>query len=121
VHLLGEFRQRRYPQHVDHVLSCDLHRPLSFRLGAPHGLDCAEKVAEAGFVALVILRIGQPFLDWQADGLLLWQAGLGQGQLGTDVDFEFVQEGGAAAGVLRDFMRRLLRAGMNGGSPARNG
>jgi hypothetical protein len=83
-----------------HVLSCALHRSLTFRLGAPagagavfQGLDRAEKVAEADFVALGIRRIEQPLVDRYADGLLFRLAGLGLGQLCTDVKLEFVQEG----------------------------
>jgi hypothetical protein len=34
------------------------------------GLDCAEKVAEADFVALGINRIDQPLVDRRGDGLL---------------------------------------------------
>jgi len=44
------------------------------------GLDRAEKVVKPDFVALLIGRIGQPFVDWYADGLFFRRAGLGQGQ-----------------------------------------
>src|SRR2546421_1424442 len=100
----AQLPQSRHPQCAHHVLSRALHRSLTFRLGAPagagavfQGLDRAEKVAEADFVALGIRRIEQPLVDRYADGLLFRLAGFGLGQLCTDVELEFVQEGVVAS------------------------
>jgi len=78
------------------VLACDLHRsPIFRRRGGAvfQDLDRAEKAAQASFVALGIRRIGQPLVDRYLDGLLFRLAGLGQDQLGPDIELEGVQEG----------------------------
>src|SRR5262249_13297587 len=71
-----------------------------------HGLDGAQKVAETDFVAL-LLRVGQPLGDRDV-GLFFRLAGLGQGQLCPDADFEFVQEGVIAGRGAHLFSRRDL-------------
>src|SRR5215470_7532320 len=60
--------------------------------GVFQGLDGAEKGTEAGFVALDI-RVWRPLVAQYAVGLFFWLAGLGEGQLSADGEFEFVQEG----------------------------
>jgi len=70
-----------------------------------HGLDRAEKGAEADFVALVIGRIRQPLVDRYTDCLLPRLAGLGQGQLGLDVELEGVQEGIVAGWGAHSFLQ----------------
>jgi hypothetical protein len=59
--------------------------------GVFHGLDGAGKGAEEDVVALD-MRVGQPFVARYDIGLF-WLAGLGQGQLCPDVEFELVQDG----------------------------
>jgi len=110
VGLLGQFGQRRDPQYVDHVLPGNLHPSPAFRLrtGAVfQGLDRAEQAAQAGFVTLIISRIGQPLLDRQGEGLRCLRAGLEYGQLRPDQEFELVQ-GRVVPGrerLVRDIMR----------------
>src|SRR5437763_9137074 len=58
-----------------------------------HRLDGAEKGAEAEFVALVILLLEQRLDGRCTVGVSFRLAGLGQGQLCLDVEFELVQEG----------------------------
>src|SRR5262245_29444069 len=54
-------------------------------------LGGAEKGPEVGFVALDI-RVERPLVARYAVGLFFWLAGVGDGQLCPDSDFEFVQE-----------------------------
>src|SRR5215469_6098608 len=56
-----------------------------------HGLNGAEKRAQADFVALRI-RVGQLLSSRCAAGVLPGPAGLSLGQLRPDVEFELVQE-----------------------------
>src|SRR5215813_11144411 len=60
--------------------------------GVFQGLDGAEKATEDDFVTLDI-RVGRPLVARHAVGLFFWPAGLGEGQLCLDGEFEFVQEG----------------------------
>src|SRR5438067_6535565 len=143
VSLLGQFWQRRYPQDANHVLSCDLHRSRTFRLGAPagarragarcpgalgrlgrrrvtagvravfQGFDGAEKGAEAGFVAQVI-GVGRPLVGRFAVGLLVRLAGLVQGQLCPDVEFEFMQERAVAGRCAHRAASRIMCAVASG-------
>jgi hypothetical protein len=53
-------------------------------------LDGAEKGPEVDFVALDI-RVERPLVARCAAGLFFWLAGLGEGQLCLDSEFEFVQ------------------------------
>ena len=56
VSLLGQFWQRRYPQDANHVLSCDLHRSRTFRLGTPAVTSRGMKEPEMEVIADFIQR-----------------------------------------------------------------